>query len=943
MDSLEPRLLLNADLSIAAFYADGELRIDYGIAGQDAQAFDLTVYRSSDGVTLDAPVATHRVDLLADLAVGSHTSTLVVDFADVQEDYQLIAVIDVADENAESDESNNVAAFAGGVFVSADDTVHVHGDAGVDTVDVSEPADVKVTFNGTLYQYASSDVSAVHIRTHGGDDVVDAGLAVTKVIWAFGGVGADDLTGGARDDYLDGGEGNDALKGRVGNDILEGRSGNDYLVGDAGDDILRGAEGDDILDGQEDDDLLDGGDGADEIFGGYGEDTIFGGEGDDYIEGNQHADYIDAGAGDDTIDGGSGADDIHGGDGNDLIAGSDDPDLIYGDAGNDTIDAGYGNDIVYGGDGDDFIEGKVGADVLYGEAGNDTLDGGIGIDTLNGGSGIDTLDGVTEPNTAPTTSGIADQNEDEDFASLAIDLNTAFEDAEHLDSELTYSLIIDTNLALITSATIDSAGLLTLTSGPDESGAADLTIRATDPLGLYVDAAFTVTVAAVNDAPAATVMPTLEADEDAPDATIDLNAMFDDVDDPDASLTYAIVNNTNPSLFAALTIDAATGLLTLAYASNQNGAADLTIRATDPSGLWVDNTVTVSVAPVNDAPTTSGIADFSVREDSEVLSFDLGDYFDDVEDGAEGLTYQVIANSRPDILATDILITQDPEAPATEAPQLLVGFVPDGCGVATLVIRATDSGGAYVDETVVVEVRPVEDAPVLDGLEDGPDPTIVGADLTLQVGHLWDDSNAVKVSFYRDADGDGLLDTAVDQFLAMDVDAEGGWSVTVPTTGFEVGGHTYFAVAVDSEGLISNVVATTGTVGIVGVLDNAQPGYTEVGSGWVDASSPYSFNGTHRQVDAGTGMNIAAWSFTGLLANAPHRVFVTWSADAANATNATYVVSDGSDIVGTYMVDQTVAPTRFSMVASGGRNWSSWVLSPMARSRSNCRTMRMAW
>ncbi len=105
----------------------------------------------------------------------------------------------------------------------------------------------------------------VHIRTHDGDDVVDAGTAVTKVIWEFGGLGADDLTGGARDDYLDGGEGNDALKGRVGNDILEGRAGNDSLVGDAGDDILRGAEGDDFLDGQEDNDLLDGGDGADEF------------------------------------------------------------------------------------------------------------------------------------------------------------------------------------------------------------------------------------------------------------------------------------------------------------------------------------------------------------------------------------------------------------------------------------------------------------------------------------------------------------------------------------------------------------------------------------------------------------------------------------------------------------------------------------------------------
>ncbi len=313
-----------------------------------------------------------------------------------------------------------------------------------------------------------------------------------------------------------------------------------------------------------------------------------------------------------------------------MIAGSADPDLIFGDGGNDTIDAGYGNDVVYGGEGDDYIEGKVGGDFLHGGPGNDILEGGVGTDTLYGDSGIDTLDGVTELNTAPTTSGIANQNEDADFGFLTIDLNASFEDAEHLDNELTYTVTSNTNPTLITSAMIDPAGVLTLISGADQSGAADLTIRATDPEGLFVETAFLIAVAAVNDAPIAAAALTLVADEDDPDETVDLNELFEDVDDDATSLTYEIVNVTNLSLFKSFIFYLGVGQLSIGYASNQSGASDVTIRATDPGGLWAENTVTVNVAPVNDAPTSSGIADFSVLEDSEVLSFNLGDYFDDV-------------------------------------------------------------------------------------------------------------------------------------------------------------------------------------------------------------------------------------------------------------------------------------------------------------------------
>jgi hypothetical protein len=51
-----------------------------------------------------------------------------------------------------------------------------------------------------------------------------------------------------------------------------------------------------------------------------------------------------------------------------------------------------------------------------------------------------------------------------------------------------------------------------------------------------------------------------------------------------------------------VSIDPATGALTLDYAADRSGTAQLTVRATDSGGLFVESTFTVTVNPVNDAP-----------------------------------------------------------------------------------------------------------------------------------------------------------------------------------------------------------------------------------------------------------------------------------------------------------------------------------------------------
>ena len=75
----------------------------------------------------------------------------------------------------------------------------------------------------------------------------------------------------------------------------------------------------------------------------------------------------------------------------------------------------------------------------------------------------------------------------------------------------------------------------------------------------------------------------------------DLDVVFEDLDHLDRELRYDIESNTNPSLLV-VGIDQG-GALDLVITPGGFGAADITVRATDPGGLTTQDTFTVTVAP----------------------------------------------------------------------------------------------------------------------------------------------------------------------------------------------------------------------------------------------------------------------------------------------------------------------------------------------------------
>ncbi len=152
----------------------------------------------------------------------------------------------------------------------------------------------------------------------------------------------------------------------------------------------------------------------------------------------------------------------------------------------------------------------------------------------------------------------------------------------------------------------DSTGLLTATVDADQltldyaagqNGVVEITVRATDTGGLFAEDTFLVTVNPLSDDPlVAAPIDDVTVHVSAPDTVVDLSAHFADTDvilNGDW-LTFSITANTNPAL---VTPAADAFNLTLDYEPGLDGAATVTVRATDAAGAFVEDTFLATVDP----------------------------------------------------------------------------------------------------------------------------------------------------------------------------------------------------------------------------------------------------------------------------------------------------------------------------------------------------------
>ncbi|MGR5436780.1 tandem-95 repeat protein, partial [Vibrio owensii] len=242
-------------------------------------------------------------------------------------------------------------------------------------------------------------------------------------------------------------------------------------------------------------------------------------------------------------------------------------------------------------------------------------------------------------------------------------------------------------------------GKLVFTPAENFNGEATISYTVSDG-ALEDEAEVSVTVNPVNDAPIANDDSTA-TDEDTP-VTIDVLPNDTDVDGD----TLTIVNASVPAEQG--TVEIVDGKLVFTPAENFNGEATIGYTVSD-GALEDEAEVSVTVNPLNDAPTTENVIPPQVlQEDFAEYTINLNNAFSDVDNSDSELTFSVSGNSNIQVSIVDGIATITPTA--------------DWNGSEELTFTATDLSGLEVSQTVDFTVNAVADivADSADIVEDTP-------------------------------------------------------------------------------------------------------------------------------------------------------------------------------------------------------------------------------
>ncbi|WP_407659994.1 Ig-like domain-containing protein [Hyalangium gracile] len=251
----------------------------------------------------------------------------------------------------------------------------------------------------------------------------------------------------------------------------------------------------------------------------------------------------------------------------------------------------------------------------------------------------------------------------------------------------------------VTAVTQPANGTVTLTAGvvrytppSNFSGTTTFTYTISDGNSGTDTATVTVTVTPANDPPDAVDDTATVAEDSGPTA---LDVLTNDTTAPDTGETLAITSTTQP-LNGSTTFTSTQVRFT--PAANFFGTTTFQYTVSDGNGGSDTATVTVTVTPVNDAPSANDDT-FTVAEDSGATSLNVlaNDSF--APDAAETLTISAI-------------VTQPTGGTVTNTPTS-VSFTPDAnfTGTTTFSYRISDGNGGTDTATVTVTVSPVNDPP----------------------------------------------------------------------------------------------------------------------------------------------------------------------------------------------------------------------------------------
>ncbi|NQZ75237.1 MAG: tandem-95 repeat protein [Ekhidna sp.] len=304
---------------------------------------------------------------------------------------------------------------------------------------------------------------------------------------------------------------------------------------------------------------------------------------------------------------------------------------------------------------------------------------------------------VSEVNDAPVLDApIADLSVEEDATSIQdVDVAAAFSDAD--GDDLIYSFDVITGSDLASLSLVD--GALAITLEPNAFGTIQVEVSAEDVVGELAVDQFDIIVTPVNDAPLFTISGDLTAPKNFTEALI---LMVSPEEVPFGEDTQVVSYSISPAsvIFADVSIDGATGEVTVTAVADQFGSQEFTITADD--GETTNNTFSqvFTLTIVDNLPpeVVATVSDTNLDEDAATLAVvDVTTLFTDPE--SDPLTYAVTDDFEGGITST------------LNGNVLEVTPLADFNGSGLVTITASDANQS-ASTSFTLTVNAVNDAPV---------------------------------------------------------------------------------------------------------------------------------------------------------------------------------------------------------------------------------------
>jgi len=333
---------------------------------------------------------------------------------------------------------------------------------------------------------------------------------------------------------------------------------------------------------------------------------------------------------------------------------------------------------------------------------------------------------VNPVNDTPTLNSLANVSINEDAGVQTVSLTGISTGATNEIQALTVTAS-SSNPALIPTPTVaytspNSTGSLSFAPASNLSGSAVITVTVNDGQASsnVISRTFTVTVNPVNDVPTLDPLADLSISEDAGLQTVSLRGISTGATNETQTLTIT-ASSSNPTLIPnpsiTYTSPNSSGSMTFTPGANTSGSAVITVNVNDGQAAnnLISRTFTVTVIPVNDAPTLNGLTNVVINENSGAQSIVLQGISSGATDEVQNLTVTA-TSSNPALIPNPTVSYTSPNTTGSAS------FTPAANLAGSALITVTvDDGQAtnnLVSRTFTITVNPVNTPPTLDTLSD---------------------------------------------------------------------------------------------------------------------------------------------------------------------------------------------------------------------------------